>query len=329
MKTKVIMMDDVQIYLNKAVGLSVDIKKLPDARLTKLPLYLKHAYNYSLLESQGHSFILAESEDPTSRMAGQLKKQSKAIFQYLGLPVVFVMYIQSAQLKRKMIQDRINFIVPGKQIYLPELLISLQEIIRQPQPLSELITPSAQLLLLFHLQVERLDQFSFKDIAEKLNYTPKTITKIASELKAKNLCKITGTKEKRLVFEIEREQLWEMSEPQMQSPIAKSYFTNKNKDIDLCKSGDSALSHYTFLSDTGKEDYAVYKAEFEELKEKGHWGYLDGTEGEIRIEVWKYNPRLLSRNGFIDPLSLYLCYRGDGNERVEAEIKELTDKMVW
>jgi hypothetical protein len=319
----------IQKYLQESIGLSVDMKEIPTEQLKKLPLYLGHAYHYSLLELEGQWVVLAESDDTISKTAGQLKKQSIALRQYLGMPVVFVIHSQSPQLKRKMIQEKVNFIVPDNQIYLPELLISLKESIQKPQSFPELITPSAQLLLLYHLQVEHLEGFTFKEIARKLDYTPKTITKIAAELKAKKLCKIEGTKEKRFAFEVGRKQLWRMINPRMQSPISKSYYANKKSESDFFLSGDSALSHYTFLSDTGKTDYAVYKAEFEALKEKGYWEYLDETEGDVRIEVWKYNPRLLSNNGFIDPLSLYLCYRSDDNERVEAEIKDLIDKKIW
>jgi hypothetical protein len=322
------MKSGIQKYLHKTVGLLANIKNMPNEQLKKLPLYLGHAYRYFLFESEGQSLILAENDDTVSKTAGQLKKQSIAIRQYCEMPVIFILNNPSSQLKRKMIQERINFIVPESQVYLPELLISLKENGRQPQSFPELITPSAQLLLLYHLQVEHLEKFTFRNIAEKLSYTPKTITKIAAELKAKKLCEVEGTKEKRFKFEAERKLLWRLAEPQMQSPISKSYYADKKDDSDFCQSGDLALSHYTFLSDTGKMCYAVYKAEFEVLKEKGYWAYLDEIEGDVQIEMWKYNPRLLSNNGYIDPLSLYLCYRGDNNERVEAEIKELIDKKI-
>ena len=279
------MKNGIQKYLQETVGLLVNIKNMPNEQLKKLPLYLGHAYRYFLLESGGQSFILAENVDTVSKTAGLLKKQSIAIRQYCEMPIVFVLNNPSSQLKRKMIQGRINFIVPESQIYLPELLISLKENGQQPQSFPELITPSAQLLLLYHLQVEHLEKFTFKDIAEKLGYTPKTITKIAAELKAKKLCEVEGTKEKRFKFEVEKKQLWRLAEPQMQSPIAKSYYADKKDDSDFCQSGDLALSHYTFLSDAGKVSYAVYKAELEALKEKGYWTYLDETEGDVGNEA--------------------------------------------
>ncbi len=322
-------MDNVLKYLQDTLGLAGTVKKVPESLLNKLPLYLSHAYNYGLLEIDGDYFLLAEEGNKNPKTAEQLKKQAKAIFHYTDLPAVFVLYSQSMQMRRNMIRNRISFIVPENQIYLPELFLYLKENNRQIHPLSEFLTPSAQLLLLYHLQVEHLEEFSFKEIAKKLGYSPKTITKIAEELKAKKICRVTGTKEKRFAFDVGRKQLWKMAEPQMQSPVIKSYFTGLKGNWDFCKSGDTALAHYTFLSDTGKEAYAVYKVEVERLRKKRYWEYLDETEGDIRVEVWKYNPCILSNNGYIDPLSLYLYYRDDPNERVKAEMMELIDKKVW
>ncbi|MEA4917228.1 hypothetical protein [Proteiniphilum sp.] len=325
-------MDYILTYLQDTVGLSGIIEQTTDDILKKLPLYMRNAYKYSLFKIDGYSFLLVEEikkNKEISRTAGELKRQAKEFFQHTGLSPVFVLTNQSPQMRRNMIKDRINFVVPENQIYLPDMLISLKENNHRYYRLSEQLTPSAQLLLLYHLQVERLEGYSFKEIAKKIGYSPKTITKVAEELKEKQLCLIIGTKEKKFVFEKNDKQLWLMAEPQMQSPIIKTYFTSTDTDERFCKSGDMALAHYTFLADTGKKSYALYKSEFEELKAAGYWKYLDEIEGDFQIEVWKYNPALLNNNGYIDPLSLYLCYREDRNERVEAEIKNLITDKVW
>lgn len=326
---EVIIMNDVLKYLQETVGLTAIIKGFPDVLFKKLPLYLSHAYHYSLIEVEGSSLLLAADNSATPKTASLLKKHSKAIFQHAELSVIFVLYNLGAQVKRKLIQDKICFIVPDSQIYLPGLFISIKEVNYKPQTFSKQLTPSAQLLLLYHLQVEHLNNYSFKQIAAKLNYSAKTITTIALELKAKELCEVVGSKEKRFVFDIGREQLWQKAEPQMQSPVIRSYYTNLKNSPAFCKSGDMALFHYTFLSDTGKEEYAIYKTIFEELKENEYCDYYDDVEGDIKIEVWKYNPLLLSDNGYIDPLSLYLCYRMDTNERINAEMEKLLNKRIW
>lgn len=321
-------MENIRKYLHESLGFTVNVAKLPDSQVKKLPMYLAYGYTYYLLELDGQLFILAYCGE-MPKTAGQLKKQAQDISHHLGMRVVFAMDTQSAGLKRRMIQDKINFIVPGNQLYLPELLIDLKENIKSMQTYPTLLSPSAQALLLFHLQVERLEGFSFKEIADKLGYSAKTITKAAGELKAKNLCEVLGTKEKQFKFNPDRKVLWEQSQPQMQQPVSKVYYVNRMDGANFCQSHDTALAHYTFLADTGKQAYAIGQSEFDDLKEKGYWEYLDETEGEVRLEIWKYNPRILSQNGYIDPLSLYLCYKHDSNERVEAEINELIQKMIW
>jgi hypothetical protein len=45
--------------------------------------------------------------------------------------------------------------------------------------------------------------------------------------------------------------------------------------------------------------------------------------------VWKYDPMLLADGGFVDKLSLALCYRDTHDERVQHEITELINNIVW
>lgn len=40
--------------------------------------------------------------------------------------------------------------------------------------------------------MERLKDYSFKEISRKIGYSPKTITKVAEELKEKQLCQVKG-----------------------------------------------------------------------------------------------------------------------------------------
>lgn len=317
-------------YFQDTLGLPITIKGVPENALKNLPMFLNHSYSYKFLEVEKNPFLLVEEIDRTNiRTAGQLSKFDKIFREQTGLSPIFILYSLSLQMRRNLIANRISFVVPDNQLYLPEILIVLKESNLQPNSFSALLTPSTQLLLLYHLQVKSLETFSFKEIAKKLGYSPKTITKIAAELKARNICQITGTKEKRFEFNEDSKQLWQLSEPQMQSPIIKSYFTSVRGIEQFCKSGDVALSYYTFLNETGKESIAVPKSEFEKLKSVNYWNYLDDIEGDIQIEIWKYNPALLSDNGYIDRLSLYLCYREDQDPRIQIEMQKLIEHIKW
>ena len=47
------------------------------------------------------------------------------------------------------------------------------------------------------------------------------------------------------------------------------------------------------------------------------------------IEVWRYDPDLLAKNGVIDPLSLYLSIRANDDERIQIELKDLMNSIKW
>jgi hypothetical protein len=317
-------------YLEETLGFSVTLEKLPDLQLKELPLYLKQTNSYYDMELDGHKLILTFSKENTPKTALQLKKIAQILFKSTEKKIIFGMDTQSPMLRKRLIQEKVNFIIPGSRLYLPELLTDIKEVYTLPQVFPNLLSPSAQLLLLYHLSVEYLDSFSFKEIAVKLEYTPKTITKIAAELKDKDICKITGTKEKRFSFDVNRKQLWKMVEPQMQSPIYKTYYSQSRENLSFCGSGNQGLAHYIYLPVLEKKiSYAVFRPEFEELKEKNFWKYLDEVEGNIEIEVWKYNPRLLSKDGYIDLLSLHLCNREHADERVKVGIRDLLLKKNW
>jgi hypothetical protein len=320
--------DAIVKYLHDTLGFVARIEKLPDIQLKGLPLYLKHSNLYYILELDGHKLILAFTKDKVSQTALQFKKQAQIVSKSLGMKVVFGMDAQSPLLRKRLIQEKVNFIMPGSRLYLPELLMDIKEVVAKVPAFTELLSPSAQLLLLYHLQVDSLEPFSFKEIAQKLAYAPKTITKIAAELKGKDLCKVTGTKEKRFSFEINRKQLWKIVEPQMQSPIYKTFYSNRKKDLYFYRAGASALFHYFPIYSPEKTVYAIFRPEFDAIEKNKYWDFLDEVEGDIQIEVWKYNPALLSSNGYIDLLSLYLCYRDGDDERIKVEIREMIQKTV-
>jgi hypothetical protein len=47
------------------------------------------------------------------------------------------------------------------------------------------------------------------------------------------------------------------------------------------------------------------------------------------IETWTYDPRLLARDGFVDPLSLYLSVRHSRDERVAQAADRLLEPFGW
>ena len=49
----------------------------------------------------------------------------------------------------------------------------------------------------------------------------------------------------------------------------------------------------------------------------------------IELEIWKYDPQLLSESNRVDPLSLYLSLAETKDERVEAALDKLLETLTW
>ena len=49
----------------------------------------------------------------------------------------------------------------------------------------------------------------------------------------------------------------------------------------------------------------------------------------IQLEVWKYDPKPLSRYGGVDVISLALSLRENADERVEQAVEEMLEGYTW
>ncbi len=116
----------------------------------------------------------------------------------LNQKVVVVLDNVQAYQRKRLIEKGLNFIVPGKQLYLPELLVSLGESFVHPKSKqkNKPLLPSAQFLLIYHIIHKnkhwKFTEHSFKEIAEKTGYTPMAITNAIDGLKSHGLVDVEG-----------------------------------------------------------------------------------------------------------------------------------------
>ncbi len=318
-------MDQLQKYVNEALGIELKYSALPNNMLSNLPVYLRNN-KLKTGEMFERKIIFIAGNNEVNSTAGQYKRQADIIENSFGKPVVFVFENVEAYNRKRLIQKNVAFIIPGKQMYLPFMFIDLKEIKQVYRKKVEKFTPAAQCLLFYYLLGNNLNGINFKTLAEKLNYGGMTVTRAANALAESGICSLAGTKEKFLVFEKKKMQLWNEAKPYLINPVHKTVFTNplKNSQLNFI-TGISALSYYTNIADDGKMSYAVSKKAFESLN-KGKIICLTGnTEEDMMLQIWKYNPGILTNNRYVDPLSLYLTFKDSKDERIENELKRLLD----
>ena len=90
----------------------------------------------------------------------------------------------------------------------------------------------------------------------------------------------------------------------------------------------NALAYYSDINEDVIEYYAA-KPGYPSLIGGVNLKITGPLEGNICIEEWKYNPSLLTQTEFVDPLSLYLCFRNKPDERIEMALEQIIDKLTW
>ena len=182
-----------------------------------------------------------------------------------------------------------------------------------------------------------MENNSFKEIAQKLNYTPMAITNAVDDLKQHDIVDVFGEKEKYIKFKFEGKDLWQRAEEQniLTSPVLKTvYVDDLNGKVSILRTNGSALPEYTSLNPSKQNYYAIEKSAFYFLQKNNGLINANDREGEYAIEVWKYNPRTLAdempnHQSVVDPLSLYLSLKDNQDERIEMALEQIIEKFIW
>ena len=319
-------MNDLTKYLYSTLGVETEIISLGKPLFQQLPLYITATFKVkeTSIYEQRICLLIAKNSD-NFQTPDQLFKQMVFVNKKLGFPVLYVFgKVVSYNIKR-MIQKGINFIIPGKQLFIPALVMDLRKMPKTIPQSAVRFTPLAQFLLLYHLQKERLDNITAKQLTDKFMQPYRSISRAVNNLKELEICHLTGGKEKHLQFAKKGKELWKQAQVFLLNPVERILFTDRTlDDKQACLSNINALAHFTMINDENKRYFAIVKTDAKNIVED-----INKYAGDNMIELWRYNPYPLSEDGFVDKLSLFLLLKDDTNERVQIELDKMINQMQW
>ncbi len=330
-------------YINQTLGTNATSLPIQKDGLGKLPMFINEAYRLYETVLFGRELILVELRNNDDFGILQLEKHCQLLKSTFNKKIVIVIPALAAYNRKRLIEKGINFIVPEKQLFLPELLIDLRESYANPRAKqkNEKLLPSAQVLAIYQIIHRynnwKLEQHSFKEIAIKLHYTPMAITNAIDNLKYHDIVDVEGDKEKYVKFKFERHELWNylLHNNLLVNPVLKTVFVDElPQGINRLMCNASALPEYTSLNPSKQQYYAIEKTVFYGLQKSIALINANDYEGRFALEVWKYNPYTLieemNNDDFVvDPLSLYLSLKDSHDERVEMGLEQIIDNFIW
>ena len=308
-------------YIELLTGEKVEIKPLDARARGKIPLYLTGAYDLYTGSLLGRRICFAFVGSGADTTPAQYAKRAQALYQQTSLLPVFVLEKVASYNAQRLTRHRVNFIIPGKQMFLPALLMDLGETDKEAAT-PEAIPATAQLMILYHLEVQLLHEKSGKEIAEIVGVSKASTTRAIQWLVAHGFAEFKGGKRKYLRFFQSGRALWDAACEYMTSPVLRTVRTDMKPSGLIC--GQNALAEYGMLVEANHEMVAISPGAYNAVKQS-----TDPVYGENEIQVWRYNPSKLAKSSLVDRLSLYLSMRESADERVQKEIKALLKEMIW
>lgn len=326
----------IQAYLAEVLGAPTSPAKIRP--VSGLPFHLKDSFDLVQLQLLGNTVMLAIDKAPGTLAPAVIASRLQNVRAKAGL-VLYAAPALSYDVRRRLIEHKVPFVVPGNQLYLPDLGIDLREHFRRraEEASTAKLSPSTQAMLLRHLLDRMGDDAANTDwqvaaTARALGYTVMTGSRAANEVVALGLGEIERRNRSiHIKFMAKTSRgIWEAAKAHIRTPIARTHWLAAlppDLAANARLAGLTALSKQTLLSDPEHAVYALHRDAWLQVADRPA---LPRPEpGAVEIQVWSYSPALLERQPAVDPLSLIASLRDDPDERVQSVLKDFEAKLPW
>jgi len=311
-----------------------------------LPLYLQANWVYKQLSLDGQVCLLIwDYQGEQQETAQKLKKTIATVAEQFSGPIIYGVSDTAAYNRKRLIDQGIAFVVPGKQLYLPFAALDLRESFAPSrQPTKATLGACAQQLVLLKCAGHWQDNLSAQTRADILGVSKMTVSRAYKELIGFGLAHIEGpTRLGTLVFETGGHELWQMALSYLTNPVKQQVSIStasydNHQDLFTFEAGEWALAQQGMLSNPKRRYVAVTWADWAGIKKLTGIREIERKETEaVQVQLWRYEPGFIKGDGLnlknydspavVDPLSLYLSLRAKTDERIQIALEDLLDQF--
>ena len=327
--------DEVQSYLFDTLGIRPPVG--PWIGTAKLPYYLQDEFELHELKAKDRVILLALNRKRKAPKLSALRERLDQLRTLTDRPIVYVTAALASYERKRLIEHKIPFIVPGNQLYLPDLGIDLREYFRQVgRALEKSLSPATQAMVIQAL-LSKSTQSAWHPaaVATELGYTAMTVSRVVNELTDAGIATLDRRGRARwLLMERSPAETWELIRPKLRSPVKRQFWIQVEGALDelhLPLAGLSALAHYTKLAEPPQPVYAASSEQFKAPLFKKRMETSDPVSGSCQLQAWSYAPIFPTRHKVrtVDPLSLSLSLQDTVDDRVELALEELKEHFPW
>ena len=303
--------------------LGVNIKSEPWDGAERLPYMLADSYGFRKVTLGDAVCIFAEPLGEIPPIQSVLRNFER-IREVEALPVVLKLNGLSGERRKALIESRIPF-VAIEQVYLPFLGVSLSDrLYAEPKPREKLM-PTTQLLLFAYLY-QSSDKMYTSGLDKRLCISAMQVTRAVRQLQKLNLVEVFKDGVQVVVRgKVNHRSLFENAEPYLLDPVRGIVYAPRGeRTLILPLAGLNALSEWSMLSPPTVTTLAHYSR----TDKINGANALNDREEQVRVEIWKYSPTVLSDSpNTADPLSVIVSLRDEKDERVVQAVDLVLGKL--
>ncbi len=317
-------------YLDQTLG--VVLTTSPWQGAARLAPFLRKCYGFREIRLMDRHCLLMIDEAEQEQSAGVIRKHMDQVREKSAAEVIYVRNQLTSYNRKRLVEYKVSFVVPGNQMYLPMLGVDFREHFRRRREIPEGFMPATQVMMIHWLLKGTDAHLTPARMAFELGFSPMTMTRAFDELEAAELVEVARRgRERRLHFAGPKHDIWIKAQPFLRSPVIKRMFVRQpHPNPQHLQAGLAALSHYTMLAPPAQPVFALHQRDW---KTSPHWQdkmLIPRQDPDaVEIEIWRYQPDLLAKQGVVDQLSLYLSLKENGNERVQAALDEMIGRFKW
>lgn len=318
-------MDNLINYLHEVLDENSTLKPFEEAE--RLPIFLREIYRFESVMVGGKSCVLLFLKSGVIEIS-KIQKHFSSLLKYTNAyPVLVLTKIRSTQ-RKKLLENRIPFIVPGTQLYLPFVSVDLRE--QYPSTIEEKTTFTAieQAVCLSLFYCER-QCWGVSDVAKKINVTDMSVSRALRSLELVGIVNKFGVTTKIKYQRIDKKNYYLTAKKHLSTPVSKVvYIENAKLPPKIFLAGEEAFAVKTMLGYPARKTYAVDKITFKNIPKEHMIDESIMEDNCVRLEVWKYDPGLFAIGNIVDDLSLLLSLEEIKDERIAIETEKLLRELL-
>jgi len=320
---------NLERYLSEVTGLKVTTDEISNSGL---PHFFSRQYALYRLVIGATKFTAVFLQEEDEFKPVQFIKHMRQVPEIDVGELCVVSQFLPGYVRKRLIEQGTAFVIPGVQMYLPSLGMELRKRSqRKKARVVERFSPATQVVLINWLLGRIEAPTTALVLSKQLCYSAMTMSRALDELESSKIAQVERCGRERFVaFNDDRKAIWQESLPRLRNPVSQTVqvLEDELNRQDVLPAGVSALSYRSMLNEGNYPEYAISRDGWKTMKKKGGEQIPVEEPGTCLLQVWRYDPKILEVDGYVDPFSLYLSFQHGADERIEMALEEMIEQYL-